>query len=591
MQDAETVLSILHERGAHGLPLDRLYRQLFNRGLYLHAYGKIYRNTGAMTPGVTAETVDGMALTKIDTIIQALRMERYHWTPVRRIYIEKKRSKKLRPLGLPTWSDKLLQEVMRLLLEAYYEPRFSTHAHGFRPGRGCHTALTEIYHNWIATTWFVEADIAQCFDMLDHTTLMSILSEDIHDGRFLHLVETLLQAGYLENWRYHATYSGSPQGSILSPLLANIYLAKLDRYVETTLIPAHTRGNRRHYNSAYMRLLEKAHRRKKAGKRVEAAALRRELQRLPSLDPTDPSYRRLRYIRYADDVLLGFIGPRHEAEEIKRDLGVFLRETLKLTLSEEKTLITHARTQAARFLGYEITVLNSDHKRDQRGHRSINGQIALMVPRSVIQAQSAPFLRHGAPTARKELTDDTVYSIIAQYQAVYRGVVEYYQLATNRYQLNRLRWVMERSLTATLAEKLRMHVSEVYDRYQTLRDTPEGPRTALQVTVERGEGKRPLVAYWGGISLARRMQAVLHDAKPFTWGQRTELEQRLLADTCERCGSHENIQVHHVRALKDLQREGRKDVPGWMYIMVARRRKTLVVCESCHVAIHAGRVN
>jgi group II intron reverse transcriptase/maturase len=591
MQDAETVLSILHERGAQGLPLDRLYRQLFNRSLYLHAYGKIYRNIGAMTPGVTDETVDGMALTKIDAIVQALRMERYHWTPVRRIYIEKKHSKKLRPLGLPTWSDKLLQEVMRLLLEAYYEPCFSTHAHGFRPGRGCHTALTEIYHKWIATTWFVEGDIAQCFDTLDHTTLMSILSEDIHDGRFLHLVETLLQAGYLENWRYHATYSGSPQGSILSPLLANIYLAKLDRYVETTLIPAHTRGDKRHYNLAYTRLLEKAHRRKRAGNRVEAAALRRQMQRLPSHDPADPSYRRLRYVRYADDVLLGFIGPRHEAEEIKRDLGVFLRETLKLTLSEEKTLITHARTQAARFLGYEITVLNNDHKRDQRGHRSINGQIALMVPRSVIQAQSAPYLRHGVPTARKELSDDTVYSIIAQYQAVYRGVAEYYQLATNRYQLNRLRWVMERSLTATLAEKLRIHVSEVYDRYQTLRDTPEGPRTALQATVERGEGKRPLVAYWGGISLARRMQAVLHDAKPFTWGQRTELEQRLLADTCERCGSHENIQVHHIRALKDLQREGRKDVPGWMYIMAARRRKTLVVCESCHVAIHAGRAS
>jgi len=591
MQNAETVLSILRECGAQGLPLDRLYRQLFNPSLYLHAYGKIYRNTGAMTPGVTSETVDGMALTKIDAIIQALRMERYQWTPVRRIYIEKKRSKKLRPLGLPTWSDKLLQEVMRLLLEAYFEPRFSTHAHGFRPGRGCHTALSEIYHSWVGTTWLIEGDIAQCFDCLDHATLLSILSEDIYDGRFLHLVETLLRAGYLENWRYHATYSGSPQGSILSPILANIYLAKLDRYVETTLIPAHTRGDRRHINLAYRRLYGMARRRKNAGHLTEAAALRREMQRLPSLDPADPSYRRLRYIRYADDVLLGFVGPRQEAEEIKRELGVFLHNTLHLTLSEEKTLITHARTQAARFLGYDITVLNNDHKRDQRGHRSINGQIALMVPRTVIQAQSASYLRHGAPTARKELTHDTVYSIMAQFQAVYRGVAEYYQLATNRYQLNRLKWVMERSLTGTLAEKLRIHISQVYHRYETLRDTPEGPRKALQVTVERGEGKRPLVAYWGGISLARRMHAVLNDAPPFAWGQRTELEKRLLADTCERCGSHDNIQVHHIRALKDLRRHGRKDTPGWMYIMAARRRKTLVVCEECHVAIHAGRAN
>jgi retron-type reverse transcriptase len=230
MQSADAVLSILHERGTRGLPLNRLYRHLFNPQLYLLAYGKIYRNKGAMTPGSTPETVDGMTLEKISSIIAALRAEQYRWTPVRRIYIEKKHSKKLRPLGLPSWSDKLLQEAMRLLLTAYFEPQFSTHSHGFRPERGCHTALNEIYHEWVGTTWFVESDIAQCFDSLDHTTLVHILGEKIHDGRFLRLIETLLQAGYLEQWRYHATYSGSPQGSLLSPILANCYLDKADKF-------------------------------------------------------------------------------------------------------------------------------------------------------------------------------------------------------------------------------------------------------------------------------------------------------------------------------------------------------------------------
>jgi hypothetical protein len=196
------------------------------------------------------------------------------------------------------------------------------------------------------------------------------------------------------------------------------------------------------------------------------------MQRLPSLDPTDPGYRRMRYLRYADDWLIGFSGPREEAEEIKQQVGAFLKERLHLTLSEEKTLITHARSDPAKFLGYNIVVLNNNHKHDWRGHRSINGQVGLQVPPQVIRAKSQQFRRHGKPVARKERTEDTPYSIITQYQQEYRGLAEYYQLAVNRYQLNRLKWVMERSLVATLAEKLRITVSQVYDRYETTMETP-----------------------------------------------------------------------------------------------------------------------
>lgn len=591
VQRAETILGIIHERGKRGLPLTNLYRQLFNPELYLHAYGKIYRNKGAMTPGTTTETVDGMAMAKIEAIIEDLRYERYRWTPVRRTYIEKKRSKKLRALGMPSFSDKLLQEVIRLLLEAFYEPQFNRHSHGFRPNRGCHTALSEIYHQWIGTTWFVEADIQACFDSLEHTTMLSILRERIHDERFLRLIERLLQAGYLEEWRYYATLSGSPQGSIVSPVLANIYLDKLDTFVETVLTPAHTCGEKRRTNPHYIRLQHTAIRLRKAGRYQEAKELRRQMQRLPSHDTADPDYRRLRYCRYADDVLIGFVGPRQEAEEIKRQLAVFLSETLKLTLSEEKTLITHARETPARFLGYDILVLQEDHKHDRRGHRSINGQIALKVPAKVIQTKCAPYLLHGKPVLRKERTNDTIYSIMAQFQQEYRGFVEYYQLAVNRYQLNRLKWVMERSLTGTLSRKLRMSISRVYRRYETTMETPDGPRKVLQATVERGEGKKPLIARWGGISLARRMKAVLNDVPSFTWSQRSELEKRLLADTCELCGSQEHVEVHHIRALKDLQRQGQEERPAWAHIMAARHRKTLVTCQKCHNDIHAGRAN
>jgi group II intron reverse transcriptase/maturase len=591
LQTAETILSIIQERGKRGLPLTNVYRLLYNPMLYLRAYGKIYRNKGAMTKGATAETVDAMSLSKIKAIIELLRYERYRWTPVRRIYIEKKHSKKLRPLGMPSFSDKLLQEVIRMILEAYYEPQFSSHSHGFRPDRGCHTALSESYHQWVGTTYFVEGDIAACFDSLDHTVMMNILREKIHDSRFLRLIETHLAAGYLEDWRYHQTLSGCPQGSILSPVLANVYLNKLDTFVETTLIPQYNKGECRKLNTAYTRVKSEAQRRRRAGQWKEAKALRKRQQQLPCYDTTDPDYRRLRYIRYADDVLLGFAGPHSEAVEIKRQLGDFLRDSLKLTLSQEKTLITHARTQAARFLGYNIVVFHNDRKRDKRGHRSINGQIGLKVPVDVIKAKCTLYQKNGKPVQRKERTNDTVYSIICQYQQEFRGLAEYYQLAVNRYQLNRLKWVMERSLVATLAHKLRISISKVYHRYETTIETPDGPRKVLQVTVEREGGKKPLIARWGGISLARNNKAILDDSIAPMWAGRSELEKRLLADICELCGSREHVEVHHIRALKDLERKGQRERPRWVQIMAARRRKTLVTCRKCHNDIHAGRAD
>ncbi len=591
MRNAATVLGIIHERGQRGLPLEDVYRQLFNPDLYLFAYGRIYANAGAMTPGTTKETVDGMSREKIGEIIQALRFERYRWKPVRRVYLEKKNSKKKRPLGIPCWSDKLLQEVIRLLLEAYYEPQFSPASHGFRPQHGCHTALQEIYHKWVGTKWFVEGDIARCFDSLDHQVLLATLREKIHDNRFLRLMENLLKAGYLEEWRYYATLSGSPQGAVVSPILSNIYLSKLDQFVEQVLVPRYNRGNRRRINPPWQRLQKQAKLLEQAGRYKEARLLRRAMQQHPSLDPTDANYRRLRYLRYADDWLLGFSGPRCEAEEIKREIGLFLREELKLELSTAKTLITHAHTERARFLGYEITVLKNNHKLDRRGHRSINGQIALQVPLEVIQAKSQRYRQHGKPIHRPELAHDSAFSIVAHYQQEYRGLVEYYRLALNLYQLNRLRWSMECSLVQTLALKLQLSVREIYRRYRAMIQTDQGPRVGLEIKVERNNGRLPLMARWGGISLARNRKAVLNEAPKFICGPRTELERRLLASTCELCGSQENIQVHHIRKLKDLGRKGQATPPFWVQVMAARQRKTLVVCRQCHSDIHTGRMS
>ena len=442
----------------------------------------------------------------------------------------------------------------------------------------------------------IEGDIAQCFDRLDHEVLLGILSEHIDDGRFLRLIREMLQAGYLEEWRFNATLSGAPQGGVASPLLANIYLDRLDRFVEQRLIPANTRGEQRSRNSAHRHLQRRMYRLDHQGHRREARQMRFAMQQLPYGDPNDPRYRRPRYVRYADDFLLGFIGPRAEADLIKNELDRFLRETLKLELSEDKTLITHARSSAARFLGYEVIVKHNNRRLDHRGLRSLNGTIGLRVPMDVIRGKCATYMQRGKPVGKWITRNDSVFSIVAQYQSIFRGVAAYYQMADNVGWLARLKWVMETSLTKTLAAKLRIRVHQVYRRFGTTINTATGPHTRLHVVVERGEGRLPLVAHWGGISLAREKQAVLDDRPKRVWNTRTELLERFLAETCELCGSQEQIEVHHVRALKALQREGQGPRPEWVCLMAARHaaastgsEAAWAACHKCHVDIQHGR--
>jgi len=584
MQDADKYIELIRERGEKGLPLARdVYKHLLDPNMYLKAYGKIYRNKGAMTPGTTAETVDGMSLDKIKGIIESLKYERYRWSPARRTYIPKKDGKQ-RPLGMPTWSDKLLQEVIRQIMEAYYEPQFSEHSHGFRPNKGCHTALREIENTWLGTIWFIEGDISKCFDTLDHRIMVETIREKIQDGRFIHLIEELIDAGYMEGWKLNKTLSGTPQGGIISPLLSNVYLDKLDKYVENTLIPEYTKGKGRRKNREYNNFIQQAYRSKDP---KEAKELRRKAQQLPSLAPMDPEFRRLRYVRYADDFLLGFTGTKEEAEEIKLKIGEFLKTELKLELSQAKTLVTHARTERARFLGYEIGI-KQDNSKQTNKRRSVNAHIRLGVPKDVIEEKCQRYQRKGKPIHRAEMLNESEFSIINAYQAEYRGIVQYYKLAHNIAELGKLKWKMDHSLTMTLAAKLKTTASRVKRKYSVTIMTNGKAYKGMQVVIER-EGKDPLIAKWGGIPLIREEKAILVDDPYVRWGGRTELEKRMLADTCEQCGSKKQVEVHHIRALKDLNKYTGREKPEWVKKMAMRKRKTLVLCQICHHHLHAGR--
>jgi hypothetical protein len=396
----------------------------------------------------------------------------------------------------------------------------------------------------------------------------------------------------LEDWTYGRTLSGAPQGGICSPILSNLYLDRLDRWVSDVLVSDYTRGDQRRRFPPYHRLKGRRQRARKRGDVAQDARLGQQMRRLPCHDPHDPTYRRLRYVRYADDFLLGFAGPRDEAEEIKRRIGEFLRDTLKLELSDAKTLVTHGRTGAARFLGYDLVVHHDDTRLARRPNgirtRTLGRNIGLKVPPVVVRDKVRAYTTDGKPVHRAERLHDDAFSIVAQYEAEFRGLADYYRLAYNLHRLHRLRWVMGQSLAKTLATKYRVRVTAIWRRHRVTIATERGPRVVLRITRER-DGKPPLVATWGQTDLVRRTGAVLDDAPAPVWNRGAELVQRLLADTCELCGSHDAVQVHHVRALKDLNRPGRRDTPPWMRVMAARHRKTLVVCHACHVNIHAGR--
>ncbi len=596
MQKAEQILQAIHKLGEQGRPLTRVYRTLYSEDLYLAAYSKIYRNRGAMTPGTEDDTADGMSIKRVQAIIEALRHERFRFKPARRKAVPKQNGRGQRQLGLPNFSDKLVQAALKLLLEAYYEPRFRESSHGFRPHRGCHTALKRIKESFRASTWFIEGDIKGCFDHIDHDVLMAILARDIQDGRLLNLIRRGLEAGIMEDWEYHRTYSGTPQGGILSPLLANIYMNELDVFVEDVLVPRYTRGEVRAENPEYIQYRVAISRARRHGNREEAERLAQERRSLPSRDPLDPDFRRLRYIRYADDFILSFVGPKHEAESIKHEIQNFLHQQLKLEMNNEKTLITHARSEQARFLNYAISIYHNDDMLSRKKNepsvrtRSVNGKVRLGVPFGLTHEKAQRYTRNGKAIADAALLHYSDAHIIDTYQSRFRGLAEYYKYAVDRHELGSLKNVMQAALVKTLMEKYKLSISQVYRKYRGKVAVDGRDYITLQVAVPTKRGTR--LVYWGAVPLkvVNIGTGQIDDNKFVSFEYRSDLIQRLQADECELCGSQANCEVHHVRKLSDLKQRwaGRKEKPAWVARMIAMQRKTLIVCHKCHRKIHAG---
>ena len=493
MEKSERVLKALSDHSqSSDYKYERLYRYLFSEEMFAVAYQRIYAKQGNMTPGTDGKTIDEMSLERIERLIVSLKDESYQPHPARRVYIPKKNGKK-RPLGIPSFEDKLVQEVVRLLLEAIYEGHFEGTSHGFRPHRSCHTALGMIQKSFAGAKWFIEGDIKGFFDNIDHNVLISILRERISDERFLRLIRKFLNAGYVEDWKYNKTYSGTPQGGIISPMLANIYLDKFDKYIKE-YAAKFRKGDRRSINPEYWRLNNKKNWLKKKLQKTsdeqirksylyEIAQLSKQMLSTPHKDAMDADFRRMQYVRYADDFLISVIGSKSECETIKADITQFMREQLKLELSDEKTLITHAQDKA-KFLGYEIFIRKSDAvKRNKDGvlKRDFNGAVVLTLNSAVIQKKLTEYnalevrnidgkdIWWSKP--RRYMTPMKPEDILAQYNAEIRGLYNYYSLAANvSKECASFAFIMKMSMFKTLGWKLNTSARKVRQKYQKDKD-------------------------------------------------------------------------------------------------------------------------
>jgi group II intron reverse transcriptase/maturase len=591
--------------GARAKKLHKIMRA--NEDLWFHAYARIQANRGAITPGVTGNTLDGFGRERVLALMTSLRDGTYRPAPVRRTYILKDPTKpngKKRPLGIPTGDDKLVQEVARILLEAIYELVFTDRSHGFRPGRSCHTALTQIVDSWKGTKWICELDIKGYFDSIDHEMLLRVLEKRIDDRAFLELIRSFLRAGYLEDWKYHATYSGTPQGGVVSPILANVYLHELDMCMEEW-ITAFNKGKRRKPNKAYRALIyqigwrrqflrEHGETHARAEKLVsEIAEMSERLRSMPSVDMHDPGFKRLHYVRYADDFLVGIVGTKEDAVSMMEKVTGFVEGTLKLTISAEKSRLASLE-DGIEFLGYGVRSRRMDKQlkcvvgkaEDHTVHaikRTITSHIHLSVPVERIKSFAQ---KHGYGTydagpndirARFSLLAQSDFEIVSQFNAELRGFANYYALAA-KYYLNHLEWMAHISLYKTLGRKHDEQWSKVFRRMWTqngraLLYNEDGTERQLRVFRLKDRTKPD----------PRRSPDQLPNL--FIYSARSELLRRLSADTCEACGTEEKpFEVHHIRKLADVA----KSVSRLDRMMIERRRKTLILCRPCHVDLHRG---
>ncbi|BBO80917.1 maturase [Desulfosarcina ovata subsp. sediminis] len=573
--------------------------------IWLRAYANIYANSGAITKGIDSVTQDGFSTERATNLIGLIVGKKYRPKPVRQIEIPKGNGK-TRPLGIPSGDDKLVQEVVRMILEQVYEPIFSINSHGFRPNKSVHTAVHRIKTLWTGTKWFVNIDIKGYFNNIDHKTLAQLLEKRIDDKLFISLIKLFLKAGYMEDWKFHNTYSGTPQGGVVSPILANIYLHELDEKIKE-IAAGYVKGKKRRRTAEYRKISSRISylrklidRARECGDVMRANKLMAEFRqkqlkvgKIQAKDPMDPDFKRLNYIRYADDFLIGVIGSKEESKEVFQKIKRYLETALKLSISEEKSGI-HYAPDGVTYLGYGIRTrfnttrrirmpINTASGRRHTLKRTLNADVELYVPMERV-IKFCHKNRYGdLVSGRARRIPALIYrsdaEILSYFNSQLRGFANFYALSCDvKAKFHKLEWVWRSSLFKTLAGK---HKTKVKKMARSLRHGKD-----YGLWVNQGE-KRNFIRVYSLRQLVKPDLGAMVDVKPNVTAflfARSELMDRVSRNCCEYCGKVGGYtEAHHVKKLKDVKNE-----PGWKRVMISMRRKVLIVCTDCHTRIHNG---
>ncbi len=566
-----------------------LFRILHKEDIWVAAYENIKSNKGALTPGSTKETLDGMSLTRLNNLRKKVLTERYRFKPVKEIEIPKSDGRK-RPLGLPTANDKVVQEVIRMVLEAIYEPCFSKQSFGFRRGMGTHDALQHIEGKFRWVDWVIEGDIEGAYPTIDHNRLCEILNKKIHDVRFMNLIRKLLKCGILRNEKFTRSSFGVPQGSIVSPILANIYYHEMDQWVEEKAIklnqPRTTLRNKRYKQLSYQisKIADEIHNLDKRSEKYkilvkELKTLKKERMKIPSL--RDECIQ-LEYVRYADDWMIGVSGSKELANQIKLEIGEFLNVELKQTLHPVKTKVIDLRAGKAKFLGYEIYLprlrkISPYTGSGTRTTRRTNPRLRFDIPTDSIleRMEERGYIKKLAkghrPISKASYTPLQDIVIVKHFQSVWRGIENYYSGCTNLEKLQYIHYLMRFSCAMTLAHRHRSSSKKMFAKHGKTLTIKEGDKSV----------SFPVRKEWSYKNRKWLNKRTLID--PFKI-YANRVTRSSLKRKCLVCESKDTIEMHHVRHVR---KEGVR-YGGFRKEMSLLNRKQVPLCRNCHMKVHDG---
>lgn len=591
-------ISKLSKRDTQWIHKD-IFRILCQDEIWILAYQNIKSNKGALTPGSTHETMDGISMERLNKLKEEILTEKYKFKPVKRTYIIRPDGRN-RPLGLPTANDKIVQEVMRIILEAIYEPIFSKYSFGFRKGFGCHDALKHVDKRFRWVDFVIEGDIEQAYPTIDHTTLVKLLEKRIKDPRFIRLIRKLLKCGILDNKQTIWSKTGVPQGSIVSPLLANIYYHELDEFVKKLTKQYETpEENRKNLKSSSYKSLE--HKIGKVYKKMkglnphskERQKLAKELkimraERLQTVSAKE-KITRIEYVRYADDWMIGVSGDRKLAGKLKAKVAVFMETKLLQKLHPTKTSITDIRKGNAHFLGYDLFLPRNRPITRYKGKGVITirkGQrmlrmdipVAKITDRYVKRGYLKQLPDRVRPISRASYSVLEDHVIVSHYRSIWLGIKNYYSGCTNRGRLQYIHYLLHMSCVMTLGHRHRMSCSKIFKKY----------KKELRVKIPNTKDKTvsfPYQTQWRFMDrkwlCGVKVEIPMHRYKNL-------VSRSPLGLSCIVCNSENKpVEMHHA---KHVRKNGYR-YKGFHQQMSLLNRKQVPLCKDCHQKVHSGKYN